>query len=32
MELVDVWYCPETQKWVTYSGEFNSYAEALKNK
>jgi len=26
------WYDPVTGTWLTYSGEFNSYAEALKNK
>lgn len=26
------WYDPKTNTWLTYSGEFNSYAEALKNK
>lgn len=32
MEYVQTWYDPKTQTWITYSGEFNSYAEALKNR
>lgn len=30
MELVNTWYDPKTETWLTYTGEFNSYAEALK--
>jgi len=26
------WYNPDTKTWWTYSGEFNNYADALKNK
>lgn len=25
------WYDPKTGTWLTYTGEFNSYAEAIKN-
>jgi hypothetical protein len=32
MEQVKTWYDPSTQKWITYSGEFNTYAEAWKNR
>lgn len=32
MEPVSVWYNPETGTWMTYAGEFNSYAEAWKNR
>ncbi len=26
------WYDPSTNTWLTYSGEFNSYAEAWQNR
>lgn len=32
MQLVSVWYIKATDKWVTYSSEFNSYAEAWGNR
>ena len=32
MEPVQTWYDPKTDTWLTYAGEFNSYAEALRNK
>jgi len=32
MEQANPWYNPTTKTWFTYSGEFNTYAEALKNK
>jgi hypothetical protein len=28
MELVSIWYDRATGNWITYAGEFNSYAEA----
>jgi len=30
MEPAIPWYDPKTETWLTYTGEFNSYAEALK--
>ena len=31
MEYVSTWYDPKTDTWLTYTGEFNAYAEALRS-